>query len=846
MREPPGIRVGMARAFVGHYPSARLIREFLRQAGFDLVLSPATTPDILAAGTTLASAEYCLPLRVMVGHIHHLCRHGDLDYLVCPNIYRENPISSTCAKYRDTGGVAVRSLAGSLGYTLRRTPRAGRLRLEQLLGAETAAAATRTAAIMPTVLDPNIWSGDHAAMRHLCRRLYLDLLGQPRSRRLLASLGIRTAPVRRADRAFERAVERQRERARHSWDQFRRAPGIRLVLVGRDYLVEDPLLTADLKPFFTRAGASVLTARDVPFELLEPGYRATRGYYDAHKLLNSLIDLTIDVTDGYVIASSFGCHPDAFMMETFLDAIRQRGVPAWLLKYDEQTGSAGYRTRYETIYGFLKERADRRRAVPAAAPPAPEPVSTAGMRPAIVWPHFTPVLDLALGEVLHQVGLSGYAVPPLALSQQTVSRPDVRFAEACCPYAITTGSFLDTLEGFLQDLEARAQARGRAPEPHHIIMGQASGEGPCTFGWYALAQREEIPRLLRERLQRGGHVLEMATVGLDGGMDLLGKLADLGDARRLGPIVRFAEHSARGGGWLQRVPAALAMVRGLWPALRAGWLKLRAFERLRARWLILRAHELERGSFFAAYSQGQRLIGEAHGPGAIRRAGRRAMALLEAVPRDRLRAPRVAVVGEIYICLSSFANRGTVENLLGRERVEVVEAITLGEFLSGSLAEMLRRTLGGLPPVAWLQRFLAGRDIAFLPQKVRDRGGRPFAYREFGGEGVRCVGLARTHIERGVDGIIHLYPFKCMPEGIAKDALRELCGVYGVRYLPLSFHRETELERLRTEISTFAALLHTELDTRGPVGGRELGRRRQLGQALVAAHDASRRGRHLD
>jgi len=121
-----------------------------------------------------------------------------------------------------------------------------------------------------------------------------------------------------------------------------------------------------------------------------------------------------------------------------------------------------------------------------------------------------------------------------------------------------------------------------------------------------------------------------------------------------------------------------------------------------------------------------------------------------------------------------------------------------------------------------------------------------------GGEGHLTVAHARRLLEQGVDGVVHLMPFKCMPEGIAKAALAELCRLFGVPYLPLSFNRELEIERLRTEIATFAALLHARVGQLAAGGddaylrarAREIARRRELSRALNALHHRVRRHRY--
>jgi hypothetical protein len=46
-----------------------------------------------------------------------------------------------------------------------------------------------------------------------------------------------------------------------------------------------------------------------------------------------------------------------------------------------------------------------------------------------------------------------------------------------------------------------------------------------------------------------------------------------------------------------------------------------------------------------------------------------------------------------------------------------------------------------------------------------------------------------------------------MPEVVAKPAISELAAIYDRPFLSLSFNRETDTERLMTEVLTFARLI---------------------------------------
>lgn len=882
-------RVGIVLAFTGHYNSVRLLCRFLELAGLKVHKSRITTPRIVEAGTTFASAEFCIPLRVYVGHVYHLIKeHPDLDYIVAPNLLSEDGISSTCSKYRDLGGVAIRSLGDSVGYLLKQSGVQERERMAHLVGRQTVDQRVEKSIHLPTFIMPNIRSLEKKEMRNVCYNVYADIMGWPKAAKatLLLGEGLRSKVARgvsKVEAAFAKAykeiVEHQQSRVEVLLaDQSKP----RLALVGRRYLVHDPALTADLKLWFQKRGVAVITASDIPYDELRRSYVEADGYYDTHKEGHALIDWGLDKVDGFVSAGSFGCHPDAFQIDYLAEYARSRGAPCWTFRYDESAGSAGFHTRYETILAFLEQRRDQRLAAgdaPAAASPGADvavrkrvsgrpghfteedrAVARPAVRPnkpLIVWPYMGEVLNLLVEEACHQLGLQDYAFPPPPLSEESIALGNNLYTESCSPYACSTGTLKQSLRDALRKLEEEALREGRPVEPRRVIMLTARGEGPCTFGWYAIVQNKHIPEEFAPDLARHGHTIEMATMGLDGVTDFIRDLCEIGNRERLRPILAYIQAWERGldklPAW-QRTRLRLGLFSTINTLTRPVWAKLDAAENLRARTLILRAHELEPGTTTAAYRRALRILRGAHTVEAVREAHREGIAVLEAVPRDDKIKPRVVSVGEIYVALTSFGNRGTIENLLAREGIEVVEGLTLGGFIRNSLQEMNRRSRRNHPLLRPILKFLEERNVYLLQQRVRAKEARPFIVHEVGGEGLPTVGHARHYVEEGVDGVIHIYPFKCMPEGIAKDALKELADLYGVRYLSLSFDKETEVERLRTEVSTFATLLHAQVAQMG--GHRpaaywenkryEISRRQAIGRALNALYDDYRRPRHVD
>lgn len=173
------------------------------------------------------------------------------------------------------------------------------------------------------------------------------------------------------------------------------------------------------------------------------------------------------------------------------------------------------------------------------------------------------------------------------------------------------------------------------------------------------------------------------------------------------------------------------------------------------------------------------LIEGARTLGDVRRARaglRRMLATNGAAPRLRF-----GLVGEIYMMLEQFANQD-IEKELGRLGVEVLFVRSLHRHLLHLLH---------VDPSYRRSRRLARRYLRSCP----------------GGEALRTVGEAIEFTERqGADGIVHIFPFTCMPENIAFEALQRLSEDSGVPLLSLSFDEHTSRTGLLTRLEAFVDL----------------------------------------
>lgn len=167
------------------------------------------------------------------------------------------------------------------------------------------------------------------------------------------------------------------------------------------------------------------------------------------------------------------------------------------------------------------------------------------------------------------------------------------------------------------------------------------------------------------------------------------------------------------------------------------------------------------------------------------------------------RRPEVVVglVGEIYFMIEQFANQ-EIEKELARLGVEVV--------FQRSLLHHLRHLLK-IDPDYYRSQRLARRYLRECP----------------GGEAIRTVGEAIHFVEQlKVDGIVHIFPFTCMPENMALEALQQFSIDSGAPVLSLSFDEHTSRTGLLTRLEAFVDLVK-----------RRRGRRSQMSEVRCQRAD---------
>ncbi|MCL4515128.1 MAG: CoA protein activase [Firmicutes bacterium] len=297
---------------------------------------------------------------------------------------------------------------------------------------------------------------------------------------------------------------------------------------------------------------------------------------------------------------------------------------------------------------------------------------------------------------------------------------------------------------YLEALEAGAEV---------IIMG--GGTGPCRFGYYAQVQNEILKDL--------GYQFEMIVLEPPQGhvLELYRKIRELVGSLSL---------------------------RDLKYAIQLAWDKVLAIDRLQVEVHRLAGREVERGRVNREFEAGLGAIDRANSFAAIRQAAEESLLKLKAVKvRPPAQKPlRVGIIGEIYMVLEPFANL-EVEKHLAEMGVEVVRKIFLGEWVRDHL---------------FLNPFRLGRERARLLKLAR-----PYLGHFVGGHGLETIANTVEMAGEGVDGVIQIAPFTCMPEIVAESILPRVSQDHGIPSLTLYLDEQSGEAGLLTRLEAFVDLL---------------------------------------
>lgn len=174
-----------------------------------------------------------------------------------------------------------------------------------------------------------------------------------------------------------------------------------------------------------------------------------------------------------------------------------------------------------------------------------------------------------------------------------------------------------------------------------------------------------------------------------------------------------------------------------------------------------RARETTFGTAEKNYKKALKMILDVENARDLKKAAKKAISEIEKTEIDTKREIlHVDLTGEIFLVQDPFSNQN-IERELGKMGVQTRRSLTISSFLKDAI----------IPKI--FKKGETHLERAF-------RLAKPYLMRDIGGDALESVSDVAYADERGIDGIIHISPFTCMPEIMSQNifpTMREDCKI---------------------------------------------------------------------
>jgi predicted nucleotide-binding protein (sugar kinase/HSP70/actin superfamily) len=448
----------MALATYAHLP---LWRTFFRELGVNLQTTLPTNRETIEAGISGSTAEFCFPIKILLGHVSRAARSAD--HLFIPHLIAGEKtritIKSVFCPYVQAAPSIVRS-------------------------SEVLSEALRDRLLSPVI--------DFAMP---------DEINVKQLHAALKPFGIRKGRIARAWKAGLQALEAYRQACRREGlrilEEIERTGEKAVVMVGRYYNLYDGGINLEIPRKISEMGYRVIPYEFLPFseEDLDPFFQNMFWYY-GQRILNAA-RLVRDRKNLFLVyLTNFSCGPDSFLL-TYVDEI-MGNKPSLTLELDEHSADTGYGTRLEAFADLMAEyeeapQAKNRLYIKKAAGDLHD------KRVLLVPMHVGVVPMFAAAFEKH--GYETLMLPEITPEQFELGRKHTRGSE-CLPAHVTTGSLLNALEAYNL-------------RPDEAALFMPTSDGPCRFGQYAYLHRIVANKLGHEDLTIISPSAQNAYMGLE-------------------------------------------------------------------------------------------------------------------------------------------------------------------------------------------------------------------------------------------------------------------------------------------------------------------------------------------
>jgi len=365
----PRIAIPKTSAMIEYLP---FWSAFFRRLGCEIVVSPDSNTEILEQGLRNITAETCLPIKIIFGHVGAL-KKLEADWIFFPSLVdlHRNPLESFyLCPYAEHAPFMVKSAME------------GKFLFPAIVFGSGAEDFSRSAEEIVKALDieseliPDAYATGWKAQKEFVRTM----------------------------KARGKEILKQSESKDH----------IRLAVLGKPYNLHDSFLNMNLAKHFQKLRVQALPMDFLPFEEATPSqWPGTPPWRYNQQILQAAVWCSEQADIYPVILTNFGCGPDAFNLrhiEKILDK-----TPHLLLEFDEHRAEAGLITRLEAFLDEVREsrRENIQKSKPAAVVERPKKAELQAeeykTRPFII-PYFSDHAH-AFAGALRSAGIGAQVLP---------------------------------------------------------------------------------------------------------------------------------------------------------------------------------------------------------------------------------------------------------------------------------------------------------------------------------------------------------------------------------------------------------------------------------------------------
>lgn len=201
-----------------------------------------------------------------------------------------------------------------------------------------------------------------------------------------------------------------------------------------------------------------------------------------------------------------------------------------------------------------------------------------------------------------------------------------------------------------------------------------------------------------------------------------------------------------------------------------------------------RAREITPGQAERAYLKGIKWIDKALSRKELKAAHIKAVAEIKKTPVDEKREVlNVDLTGEIFMVVDSFSNQN-LERELGRLGVQTRRSLTISGWIKSAIIPKMFR-----------------KEETHIERAYKYA--KPYLLRDIGGDAIESVSDVAYATKTGVDGLIHISPFTCMPEIMSQNIFPSMRQDGALPVLALVLDEQTGRAGYVTRLEAFVDLM---------------------------------------